>query len=106
MPARRFPDVHVQAPEPSAAARGRRATVEAGRNPRGERVMTMTTENTEDNHGARLPMDIPGLDRICGGGFMKGSIYLFMGRPGTGKTTLGNQLCFAHARRRGRFDRA
>ncbi|HEX4340927.1 MAG TPA: ATPase domain-containing protein [Polyangiaceae bacterium] len=47
-------------------------------------------------------MGIPGLDRVCGGGFVKGAIYLFMGRPGTGKTTLGNQLCFAHAKQGGR----
>jgi KaiC/GvpD/RAD55 family RecA-like ATPase len=50
----------------------------------------------------RLPIGIPGLDRICGGGFVRGAIYLFMGRPGTGKTTMGNQLCFAHARHGGR----
>ncbi len=33
---------------------------------------------------------------------MRGAVYLFMGRPGTGKTTLGNQLCFAHAKQGGR----
>ena len=31
-----------------------------------------------------------------------GSIYMVLGRPGTGKTTFGNQLAFAHTKRGGR----
>src|SRR5882762_6719925 len=63
----------------------------------------MTNINlAESTVSERTPMGIPGLDRVCGGGFVKGAIYLFMGRPGTGKTTLGNQLCFAHAKQGGR----
>jgi circadian clock protein KaiC len=42
------------------------------------------------------------LDTLLGGGFVHGAIYLVMGRPGTGKTTLGNQLCFEHVKRGGR----
>src|SRR5882724_2388845 len=61
----------------------------------------MTNDNLTES-GERTPMGIAGLDRICGGRFIRGAIYLVMGRPGTGKTTVGNQLCFAHARQGGR----
>jgi circadian clock protein KaiC len=45
----------------------------------------------------RLPTGIPGLDTVLGGGLVVGDAYLVTGEPGTGKTTLGNQLAFAHA---------
>ena len=44
----------------------------------------------------RVPTGIPGLDTLLGGGLVSGGVYLIMGRPGTGKTTLGNQACFTH----------
>jgi circadian clock protein KaiC len=44
----------------------------------------------------RLPSGIAGLDVILGGGFLTGGLYIIQGSPGTGKTTLGNQLCFNH----------
>jgi circadian clock protein KaiC len=50
----------------------------------------------------RLPTGIPGLDMLLGGGLFRGGTYLVMGAPGTGKTILGNQLCFSHAASRGR----
>ncbi len=50
----------------------------------------------------RISTGIAGLDTVAGGGLFRGAIYLVMGRPGTGKTTLGNQLCFAHAAGGGR----
>ncbi len=50
----------------------------------------------------RAPTGVPGLDAVLRGGFVRGAIYLVMGRPGTGKTTLGNQLCFEHVRQGGR----
>jgi circadian clock protein KaiC len=63
----------------------------------------MTNSNSaKSDMPARAPMGVEGLDTLCGGGFVRGAVYLFMGRPGTGKTTLGNQLCFAHARHGGR----
>jgi circadian clock protein KaiC len=37
---------------------------------------------------------VAGLDTILNGGFFKGGIYLIQGTPGTGKTTLANQICF------------
>ncbi|HYH12784.1 MAG TPA: ATPase domain-containing protein [Thermomicrobiales bacterium] len=45
----------------------------------------------------RHPTRVPGLDDILGGGLIVGDTYLVTGTPGTGKTTLGNQLAFTHA---------
>jgi circadian clock protein KaiC len=42
----------------------------------------------------RLPTGIVGLDSILHGGFIKDGIYIIQGEPGSGKTILGNQLCF------------
>jgi len=44
----------------------------------------------------RLPSGIAGLDVILDGGFLKGGLYIVQGTPGTGKTTLANQICFNH----------
>jgi circadian clock protein KaiC len=44
----------------------------------------------------RVPTGVPGLDTLLGGGLVAGGVYLVMGRPGVGKTTLGNQACFTH----------
>lgn len=46
----------------------------------------------------RIPSGIEGLDTILAGGFIPGGITIIQGRPGTGKTILGNQMCFNHAR--------
>ena len=50
----------------------------------------------------RTPTGVDGLDAVLRGGLVRGGTYLIMGRPGTGKTTIGNQLCFAHVARGGR----
>jgi circadian clock protein KaiC len=47
---------------------------------------------------ARTPSGVEGLDAILGGGFLQGGVYIVRGRPGTGKTILGHQICFAHMR--------
>jgi circadian clock protein KaiC len=50
----------------------------------------------------RILTGVPGLDLLLGGGLVAGGVYLVMGRPGTGKTTLGNQACFTHGANRQR----
>lgn len=45
----------------------------------------------------RLASGIPGLDEVLGGGLIPGGIYVLVGGPGTGKTVIANQLCFACA---------
>src|SRR5215813_1217015 len=50
----------------------------------------------------RIPSGIPGLDTVLHGGFFQGGLYLIMGRPGAGKTILGNQISFNHVAAGGR----
>lgn len=50
----------------------------------------------------RFPTHVPGLDTVLAGGLIVGDTYLVGGSPGTGKTTLGNQLAFEHATRGGK----
>ena len=50
----------------------------------------------------RVLSGIEGLDTILAGGFVAGGITIIQGRPGAGKTILGNQMCFNHARGGGR----
>jgi circadian clock protein KaiC len=47
---------------------------------------------------ARVPSGMTGLDEILRGGFIKGGLYIIEGPPGTGKTILGNQICFSQIR--------
>ena len=44
----------------------------------------------------RLATGVPGLDVVLGGGLVAGRTIVVAGPPGTGKTTLGNQMAFAH----------
>ncbi len=46
---------------------------------------------------SRLRTRVEGFDRLLDGGLLAGDAYLVSGGPGTGKTTLGNQLAFQHA---------
>ncbi len=46
---------------------------------------------------SRVSSGVAGLDTVLGGGFLKGGLYILQGTPGTGKTTLANQICFHHA---------
>lgn len=50
---------------------------------------------------ARVATHVPGLDTVLCGGFLRGGIYVVRGAPGSGKTILGNQICFENARRGG-----
>ena len=60
--------------------------------------MNPTPARTGPVPPSRLPTGVPGLDTVLGGGLLVGDAYLVVGPPGSGKTTLGNQLAFAHAR--------
>ena len=46
---------------------------------------------------SRAPTGIAELDQVLGGGFPPGSCVVFGGAPGTGKTILAQQVCFANA---------
>lgn len=45
----------------------------------------------------RLETGVPGLDAVLDGGLLAGTLCLVVGPPGSGKTTLGNQVAFHHA---------
>ncbi|HYO52401.1 ATPase domain-containing protein [Archangium sp.] len=50
----------------------------------------------------RVPTGSTGLDIVLNGGWMHGGTYMVTGAAGTGKTILGNQLCFSHVAAGGR----
>lgn len=50
----------------------------------------------------RMASGIHGLDILLRGGWLRGGSYIVTGAPGTGKTILGNQLCFASVAAGGR----
>ena len=50
----------------------------------------------------RIPSGVLGLDAVLDGGFLQGGTYIVAGMPGTGKTILGNQICFNHVAQGGR----
>jgi circadian clock protein KaiC len=57
------------------------------------------------SEAATVPVDptgVPNLDRLIGGGLLRGALAIVVGPPGSGKTTLANQVAFtaAHAGRR------
>src|SRR5687768_5119419 len=45
----------------------------------------------------QLPTGVPGLDQILGGGLPEFSFNLIAGAPGSGKTTLAQQIMFSVA---------
>ena len=44
-----------------------------------------------------LPTGVPGLDEVLGGGIPEFAFNIIAGSPGTGKTTLAQQIIFANA---------
>src|SRR5690606_10027346 len=56
--------------------------------------------NADGRHRAiinQLETSVPGLDEVIGGGLPEYSFNLIAGAPGTGKTTLSQQIMFALA---------
>src|SRR5215475_9325966 len=45
----------------------------------------------------RIATGVRGLDTVLNGGLFKGGVYVVQGAPGSGKTILGNQICFHRA---------
>lgn len=57
--------------------------------------------SSKQNNALRIvPTGLEGLDVILGGGIPLGSLIMLVGAPGTGKTTLLQQLCFSWAEAR------
>jgi circadian clock protein KaiC len=52
------------------------------------------TNGASKEANERFPTGIVGLDAILNGGALRGGIYIVQGAPGSGKTILGNQICF------------
>ncbi len=61
----------------------------------------MLSDNVDPNRFQleQIPTYVTGLDVVLRGGLISGGSYLILGGPGTGKTTLGNQIAFARALR-------
>src|SRR3954462_13158481 len=57
--------------------------------------MSSTSSSAEAGF-PRVSSGVAGLDKILGGGFMLGGIYIVQGNPGAGNTILTNQICFHH----------
>ena len=79
----------VEQPAEKAASKGSRAHPAA---PGGVRRACPVTELTSDEE-IRFPTGMGELDRVLGGGAVKGSLVLVGGPPGIGKSTLMLQIC-------------
>jgi DNA repair protein RadA/Sms len=76
------------------------AAVPASQRPRGRgRVFALETLAGETDEAPRLASGIAELDRVTGGGFVRGSAILLGGDPGIGKSTLLIQACAVLAHR-------
>jgi DNA repair protein RadA/Sms len=75
------------------------AAAPASQRPRSRgRVFALEGLNGETDEAPRLVSRIGELDRVTGGGFVRGSVLLIGGDPGIGKSTLLIQACAALAR--------
>ncbi|MGH6762784.1 MAG: DNA repair protein RadA [Phyllobacterium sp.] len=69
-----------------------------GKAPRKGRAVALTTLSGEIEDAPRIHSGIAELDRVTGGGFVRGSALLVGGDPGIGKSTLLTQAAAALAR--------
>src|SRR5476651_2507786 len=69
-----------------------------GRKPHKGRLFALEPLAGEAHDAPRLPSGVPELDRVTGGGFVRGSVVLMAGDPGIGKSTLLIQATAAMAR--------
>src|SRR5712672_2253644 len=81
--------------EEGAAADARMAG--PGKPPRKGRPFALEPLTGETHEAPRLPSGIAELDRVTGGGFVRGSVLLVGGDPGIGKSTLLIQTAAALA---------
>src|SRR5712672_1495790 len=82
--------------EEGAAADARMAG--PGKPPRKGRPFALQPLTGETHEAPRLPSGLPELDRVTGGGFVRGSVLLVGGDPGIGKSTLLIQTAAALGR--------
>ena len=68
-----------------------------GRSARKGRVFALEPLAGETHDAPRLPSGVPEVDRVTGGGFVRGSVLLMAGDPGIGKSTLLIQTAAALA---------
>ena len=61
--------------------------------PLGERIIPQKLSTYEAKENIRMHTGFEEVDRVLGGGFVKGSLILLGGEPGIGKSTLILQLC-------------
>jgi circadian clock protein KaiC len=59
---------------------------------------SQTTDDYADGMPRMDPSGVPNLDQVLGGGIPRGALVIIVGPPGSGKTTLANQMAFAAAR--------
>ena len=69
-----------------------------GRAPRKGRLFVLEPLAGEAHEAPRLPSGVAELDRVTGGGFVRGSVLLMAGDPGIGKSTLLIQAAATLAR--------
>ena len=82
----------VEQPEPVRAAGGKTSGKAAVRAAQGVRRACPVTD-LQTAEEIRFPTGMGELDRVLGGGAVKGSLVLVGGAPGIGKSTLMLQIC-------------
>ena len=57
----------------------------------------MPSDHAVGSPEERLPTEIPGLDIVLAGGFVRGGMHVLIGGPGTGKTVMASQIAYRTA---------